>query len=319
MDHMMPDMDGIEAVHIIREEIGTDYAKNIPIIALTANAILGNEDMFLNSGFQAFIPKPIDIMRLDAVINKWIRDKSQEKIHDRSKGHVHRMIENRSDVDRRSLRDRRIGRDRRSRDFRAAPKAPAQGAPILGEINGIDVYSGMERLGNDEDVYVKVLRSYLQNTPGLLDKMEAHLMEDNLHDYAIVVHGIKSSSRTVGAGGIGARAEALEHAAKANDAAFVKRHNDGFVRSLRDLIENAASSLQNLDEIRPKPLRSEPDKEVLDKLAEACLIYDNDAVDEALQELESYHYESGEELITWIRERASQFAFKQIAERLKED
>ncbi|MDR1755011.1 MAG: response regulator [Eubacterium sp.] len=79
MDHMMPGMDGIEAAKIIREEIGTEYAKNIPIIALTANAVAGSEDVFLSKGFQAFISKPIDIAKLDSVINHWIRNKSLEK------------------------------------------------------------------------------------------------------------------------------------------------------------------------------------------------------------------------------------------------
>jgi len=79
MDHLMPEMDGIEAVRIIREEIGTDYAKNIPIIALTANAIVGNEEMFLSKGFQAFLSKPIQIESLDAVIRQWVRDEQQEK------------------------------------------------------------------------------------------------------------------------------------------------------------------------------------------------------------------------------------------------
>ncbi|MDR0522776.1 MAG: response regulator, partial [Planctomycetaceae bacterium] len=78
MDHMMPGMDGIETTKIIREKIGTEYAENIPIIALTANAILGNEEMFLANGFQAFLSKPIDIMRLDAAIRRWVRDKTQE-------------------------------------------------------------------------------------------------------------------------------------------------------------------------------------------------------------------------------------------------
>ncbi|GHV33007.1 hypothetical protein FACS18949_05830 [Clostridia bacterium] len=72
MDHMMPGMDGVEAVRLIRE-IGTDYAKNVPIIALTANAIAGSEDMFLKNGFQAFIPKPIDVARMDEVISRWVR------------------------------------------------------------------------------------------------------------------------------------------------------------------------------------------------------------------------------------------------------
>ena len=78
MDHMMPEMDGIEATRIIREEIGTEYAENIPVIALTANAIVGNEDMFLSRGFQGFISKPIDMAKLDAVLRRWVRDRSRE-------------------------------------------------------------------------------------------------------------------------------------------------------------------------------------------------------------------------------------------------
>jgi CheY-like chemotaxis protein len=74
MDHMMPDMDGVEAVRVIREEIGTEYAINVPVIALTANAVAGNEQMFLRNGFQAFLSKPVDIKRLDDVMKRWIRD-----------------------------------------------------------------------------------------------------------------------------------------------------------------------------------------------------------------------------------------------------
>jgi CheY-like chemotaxis protein len=76
---MMPVIDGMEATRIIREGIGTEYAKNIPIIALTANAIVGNEDMYLSKGFQAYISKPIEIKRLDAIINQWVRDEKLEK------------------------------------------------------------------------------------------------------------------------------------------------------------------------------------------------------------------------------------------------
>jgi signal transduction histidine kinase len=71
MDHMMPEMDGVEAVRIIRSDIGTDYARNIPIIALTANALAGNEEMFLENGFTGYLPKPIDIRRLDELLKKW--------------------------------------------------------------------------------------------------------------------------------------------------------------------------------------------------------------------------------------------------------
>ena len=77
MDHMMPGLDGIQSTIVIRT-LQTDYAKNIPIIALTANAIAGNEQMFLENGFNAFLPKPFNAMLLDSVVQRWVRDRSKE-------------------------------------------------------------------------------------------------------------------------------------------------------------------------------------------------------------------------------------------------
>jgi len=73
MDHMMPGMDGIEAVRAIRE-IGTDYASALPIVALTANALAGNDKMFADNGFQGFLSKPIELDKLDIVLRKWVYD-----------------------------------------------------------------------------------------------------------------------------------------------------------------------------------------------------------------------------------------------------
>ena len=73
LDYMMPGIDGIETAISIRN-LGTEYARKIPIIALTANAIQGIEDMFYANDFQDFLSKPINIMRLDSVIRKWVSD-----------------------------------------------------------------------------------------------------------------------------------------------------------------------------------------------------------------------------------------------------
>jgi CheY-like chemotaxis protein len=75
MDHMMPRMDGIEAVKIIR---GMGYTN--PIVALTANALAGQAEMFLNNGFDEFISKPIDIRELNITLNKMIRDKYPSEV-----------------------------------------------------------------------------------------------------------------------------------------------------------------------------------------------------------------------------------------------
>jgi CheY-like chemotaxis protein len=78
MDHMMPGMDGVEATKLIRA-LGTEYAQKLPIIALTANAVAGSEQMFLENGFNAFLAKPFNVMILDAVVLRWVRTKSNEE------------------------------------------------------------------------------------------------------------------------------------------------------------------------------------------------------------------------------------------------
>ncbi|MDR1312914.1 MAG: response regulator [Deltaproteobacteria bacterium] len=75
MDHMMPVMDGIEATRAIRSDLGSDYPKRVPIIALTANALSGSREMFLQNGFDSFISKPIDLLQLDEELAKWIKGK----------------------------------------------------------------------------------------------------------------------------------------------------------------------------------------------------------------------------------------------------
>jgi signal transduction histidine kinase/ActR/RegA family two-component response regulator len=78
MDHMMPELDGVEATAAIRA-LGTKYSETIPIIALTANAVTGSEQMFLDNGFSAFLAKPFNVANLDAIIQRWVRDKGREQ------------------------------------------------------------------------------------------------------------------------------------------------------------------------------------------------------------------------------------------------
>jgi CheY-like chemotaxis protein/HPt (histidine-containing phosphotransfer) domain-containing protein/two-component sensor histidine kinase len=77
MDHMMPEMNGIEAVRIIRKN-GGEYEKNLPIIAMTANVVNNAKDMFLSNGFQDFLPKPVELRSMDAILRKWLPKKKQE-------------------------------------------------------------------------------------------------------------------------------------------------------------------------------------------------------------------------------------------------
>jgi CheY-like chemotaxis protein len=82
MDHKMPGMDGIETTLMIRAMGDKDpYFKEVPIIALTANAIFGTKEMFIENGLNDFLSKPIDTVKLDALLKKWIpKDKQKSAV-----------------------------------------------------------------------------------------------------------------------------------------------------------------------------------------------------------------------------------------------
>ena len=210
MDHMMPGMNGIEAVQHIRE-LGTEYAKTIPIIALTANAIAGNEEMFLRKGFQAFISKPIDTSRLDEAIRCWIRDEKLEQTLTEQgllvNGHL--VTDSHDELNRRRVIDRRSGIDRRMANMK---------------FRGLDMKKGIERFGGNQETYLRILGSFVKSTRPLLESM-ALVNIDTLPDYAITVHGLKGASRGIAADMIGNSAENLERAARIGDFEYVSKHN----------------------------------------------------------------------------------------------
>jgi CheY-like chemotaxis protein len=304
MDHMMPGMDGIEATRIIREEIGTEYAQNIPIIALTANAIVGNEDMFLARGFQAFLSKPIDIMAMDVVIRQWVRDKDIEQEVGKAEA-----------ADRRK-EERRCGFDRRN-DLDQIKQWTPEFEGLVVKIPGIDTEKGAERFGGDLNIYWDVVKSFARNTPSLLNEVRGSTFSAaDMNDYAIIVHGIKSSSRSIGAEALGEKAEALEHAAKASDLDFVRENHGLFIQAVDQLLEGINAEISRVEVENQKPRKTEPAGEILENLLHACRDFDIDGVDKAMTELESCEYETGADLVAWLREKADGMGFKEIAGRL---
>jgi signal transduction histidine kinase/CheY-like chemotaxis protein len=297
MDHMMPGMDGLEAVRIIRNEIDSDYARTVPIIALTANAIIGNEKLFLNNGFQDFLTKPIDIMKLNDAINRWVRDKKLEK---------------ELGIDTES----RLSEGNQEEKMDKAERAlECQITELIRniQVEGLDTEKGLERFGGDGKSYMESLRSYVVHTPPLL---EAARTTDVLSDYAITVHGIKGSSYGIAADPVGRQAEVLEHAAKAGNAEFVKTENEAFIQTVEAFIANVTELLAVLEEHIQKPRRAAPDPAVLVRILEAAGNYDMGELDSAMEELEQCAYESGADLIPWLRERIEKSEFEEITEQL---
>jgi CheY-like chemotaxis protein len=278
MDHMMPGMDGIEATSLIRA-VGTDYARKMPVIALTANATVGNEEMFLNSGFQAFLSKPINVVKLDEVIKRWIANIPVPE----------------------------------------TPNFAAHMQELLAEkgITDINVASGLERYDNDEVTYLKVMRSFMVSIPAVLEALE-NVSSDNLPDYKIKVHGIKGACFDISAGETGNTAFELEKAAGRGDIDFVTKHNQPFLETMRGLISGIEHALGALETENPKPLKDKPDSEALSKLRAACEFFNFSGANAIMTEIDKYQYKEKEddELVKWLRDNLSGMNFAQIAERL---
>jgi CheY-like chemotaxis protein/HPt (histidine-containing phosphotransfer) domain-containing protein len=284
MDHMMPVMDGVEATHIIREELDTDYARNIPIIALTANAIVGSEQMFLENGFQDFISKPIDILLLDSALRKWVRDKTrEERPTDDTLGGAEATVAN----------------DSQSRVENLV-------------IEDVDVRAGLVNFNGDIDLYSNVLHSFVKNTRLLVDGIENYLAEGDLQTYIIDMHGIKGSSYSVFATQLGDKARRLENLAKAGEEATVKAENSDFVAYANSTLDRIESALETFKATCEKPYAPYPDKELLSALREACGKYDIREVNSTLQLLESFEYGEGLELVEWLREQVDNMNFDEI-------
>ena len=282
MDHMMPDMDGLETTDAIRA-IGTEYAKNIPIIALTANAIHGTDQLFYEHGFQAYITKPIDMAELDLVIRKWVRD------------------ENRDDV-----------------PVINAPVYNDYYAPITIEIPGVDTKKGLALYAGDTGVYLTLLRSYVTNTPGLLDKLKI-VSENTLSKYNISVHGLKGSSANIGAESIREAAFELEKLSKDGNLKGVWALNGKLIADTKIIVSNIKTWLDQYDATKEKkPVQKAPDKELMKQLRQNCENYDIKGSDKILTILESADYEKDGDLIKWLRDKIENSDFSEAAQKLKE-
>jgi signal transduction histidine kinase/CheY-like chemotaxis protein/HPt (histidine-containing phosphotransfer) domain-containing protein len=294
MDHMMPDIDGIEATRIIRCDIGTEYARTVPIIALTANAIAGCEEMFLAAGFDEFISKPIDIARLDATLNKWVRNKQSQETLDRAEleRHPHPVSEEKG-----------------------------ESTALFGQgMEGVDLTEGIRRYGG-EAIYMQVLRSYVFHTPALLERMRA-LSPGTLRDYAVVVHGLKGASSGICANAVAKLSEELEKAAKSGNFEMVQWKNGALIEMVESLLADLEKLLSCAEEFLTKasPVRerrASPDEALLEKMRAAAKFFKISEMEEILADLERCEYESGGEIVRWIREQTDNLEYEAIADRLE--
>jgi len=293
MDHMMPEMDGIEAVKHIRN---LDYKE--PIVALTANAVSGQLEIFIENGFDDFISKPIDIRQLNSILNKFVRDKQPQEVIEAARLHYE------------TTASFPVGSLELSR------AETLKNRLLSNNIPGLDIPKGLELFDKDAEFYIRVLNAYVISVKSAFDIIQ-NVTEENLLNYKINVHGIKGTSFGIRAMQAGEEAALLEKAASSGDMEYINKNNNPFIETINKLVSDIEEMLDSIDADRLKPKKDKPDAEVLVSLLEACDKYDMDSADAAMKELEKYQYESDNDLITWLRDNIDIVNFEEAAEKLK--
>ncbi|MBQ7009232.1 MAG: response regulator [Ruminococcus sp.] len=210
MDHMMPEMDGVEATRIIRSMNG-EYYKKLPIIALTANAVNGAREMFKESDFNDFIAKPIELLALDRVLKKWIPADKIETLT--SKDNTTDDLKNNSN---------NINKEKH-----------------------ILVSKGLTYTSGNKDVYYEILEMFVQDGIEKIEQLNSYVENEDWKNYIIKVHALKSTSLTIGAVMLSEFAKKLELAGKSEDFGIIRKENKKLLNLYNEVISEGRSLLEN--------------------------------------------------------------------------
>lgn len=192
MDHMMPELDGIETTRIIRR-FHEDY-DNVPIIALTANVMEESQAMFLVEGMNDFVAKPIELKVIVSKIKQWLPAEKIQKIEGEGE-----------------KKEKRQERLKRIAEQISIPK--------------LDVASAM-RLAGSEELFWQILREYARSIPRKTKLIQQYFDEKNWKNYTIEAHALKSFSKQVGALELSELAARMEQAGNEYDIKFIFAHHE---------------------------------------------------------------------------------------------
>lgn len=249
MDHMMPVMDGVETTQNIRK-LADEYIQNMPIIALTANAVMGAREIFKEAGMNDFVAKPIELKDICSKIRAWLPNEL-----------VHKL----------------------SAPAAVQEQIPQQELPV---IEGLNVAEGVKNSGSLE-LFTNLLGDFYKLIDLKSTKIEKCLADGMIRDYTIEVHALKNTARMIGALELSELFYKMEQCGNAEDIETIARENPAVMelyRSYKPILEpyGKANEQEKKEVPRAKII------EALDRINAAMDSFDLDGADAALSELEEY-------------------------------
>ena len=269
LDHMMPDMDGIETLKRIRKN-----GKNTetPTVALTANAISGAREMYLEAGFTTYLSKPVDGEKLEKLLYKLL---PSDKIESADS----------------PLPERQTETKEVSTDTETVPE-DVQLPPELTDIPELNVKEGVRNGGTPEG-YLSILSVFYRTAAAKADELDTLYQKDDIPGYTIKVHALKSSARIVGAVSLSELAKSLEDAGNRDDREYLAAHHEELITMYREL-EKKLAFLQPKEEPR-SDLGDAEMREAYQTILEIAASMDFDLMDELMKDLEQYRLSTEDE------------------------
>lgn len=222
IDHMMPEMDGIEMLQHVKTMDGGIY-KDIPAVAITANALSGAKQTYLDAGFCGYLSKPIDPERFEQIIKDNL---PQEYVTECGDGNGDTATEG------------------QETDGTPDPKQAEEWS-----IPGIDIAKALSYIGGSRELYISLLRTYLDGSEERIRKLEECKNKEDIFNYDITIHGLKGISASIGADSMAAAAAGLEEACKDPQTAmaYIQINHDQAVSRYRELLEQIKKWLANME------------------------------------------------------------------------
>ena len=258
MDHMMPELDGVDTTRIIRRTM-LQY-KNIPIIALTANAVSDARELFKQEGMDDFIAKPVEVRMLLDVVRKYL---PKEKMHRCNTG------------------QNSAGRNDDQGDGEGK-------YPIIANL---DTKSAIDMLGS-RSLYMNILKSYYNAVDAKVEAIMDYYTQSDWSLYAIEVHALKSASRQIGATELGDLAYKLEMASKNLDISTIHSLNNKLLEDYAAVKDNIAYLFESdpSADADKQEATTEKLKSLFGRMRVAIDDLDMDAMEEVIEDMDRFSY-----------------------------
>ncbi|MDR3321122.1 MAG: response regulator [Synergistaceae bacterium] len=292
MDHMMPEIDGVEATKRIRA-LGDEHCRKVPIVALSANVVSSARDAFLEAGMDDFIPKPIEAGKLNSILLKWL---PPEKLLDDGTAE---------------------GEEESASDKARLDELLKQ----LRKISDLNVTRGLSRVDNDRAVYVGILRQFCKGTDKDVDAVRAFLAAGDRKEYTVKVHSLKSVFANFGCQDLSDWAYRLEKASAGDDWEKCLNETEHFCGDIEGLHRKLllTSLMDAPEESEPKSgIAGEALAGMLDRLAEACMDCDSGAAGAIASDLRHVTFrEDADAIVEEICSLVESFDYEDVLEKQK--